>query len=150
MKTKKEFHIHRLTDWRDFWKFLVEVQKRIMSARKITREFKIVFEYIKNNTSNKQRSYYFGVIIPMIKEKINSYGNNMDEEDVHLFLKDELKFYTMPAVEIKGRKTAVRKKYKTISFKGDMRETYEYFERIRSWALNILEVDIPEPKTERK
>src|SRR4051812_17833035 len=51
---------------------------------------KITIEERKKTRSQSQNAYYWGCVIPPIVNMFNEQGNNVDAEQVHEFLKDEV------------------------------------------------------------
>lgn len=150
MNYKKQFFIYNLNHLKKFHDFFVKVQQNILKNKKITKSFKITFELIKKEPSNKMRAYYWGVIVKMVKERLIDLGNIVDEEDAHKILKEETKFYTKKIIEGKNNTNILSegkmfKKYKTISFEGEIAETLDYFEKCRIWSADILGIQIPTP-----
>lgn len=91
---------------------------------------KITIEERKNKRSLSQNAFYWGVMIPLIVSMFNEYGNNVNSEGVHEFLKSEVgkleSIIVMPNGEVKcirGSSAAL----KTAGFE-------EYLTKIRAWA----------------
>lgn len=101
----------------------------------------ITIEERKRNRSLSQNAYMWGVVIPPIVTAFNEYGNNVDSEQVHEFLKDEVgkltKMVVLPDGEVK-RISGSTAELKTMEFE-------DYLERVRAWAAEVLGIQIPMP-----
>lgn len=89
--------------------------------------------------SNPQNAYYWGVIIPMVQEAMNSFGNDFDAEEVHEFLKKEFNWEEKNVGEgyfIKVPRSTTR--LTTVEFS-------IYKERIQEFASSVLGIYIPDP-----
>ena len=102
---------------------------------------KVTIEEVKRKRSTNQNAFYWAVFIPLIVNKFNEYGNNVDSEQVHEFLKDEVGKLSgnifLPNGEMK-RISGSSAELQTGKFE-------DYLEKIRVWALDILEISLPMP-----
>lgn len=91
---------------------------------------KITIEEKKKTRSLSQNSYYWGYVIPPIVNMFNEHGNNVDAEQVHEFLKDEVgklsQMVTLPDGELK-KVSGSSALLKTMEFE-------EYLLKVRMWA----------------
>lgn len=91
---------------------------------------KITIEEKKKNRSLSQNAFYWGVVIPAIVNMFNEYGNNVDAEQVHEFLKAEVGKLNQKVILPDGE-------IKTISGSSAILQTLEfeeYLTKIRAWA----------------
>lgn len=94
----------------------------------------------KKRRSLKQNAYYFGVIVPLCGEFMRGYGNRMDDDEVHEWLKEHVgkltKYVTSPS--------GVRTKIVRSSRELDTGEWEDYMQDIRAWAADF-DLHIPLP-----
>ena len=91
---------------------------------------KIVISELKKKRSNPQNRYYWGFVIPPITELLRDFGNDVDADETHEFLKEHVG--KLVAVVLDGN--GVRHKIVQSSAKQDTAKFEEYLERIRAWA----------------
>jgi len=89
---------------------------------------KITIEESKKTRSPGQNRYYWGIIIPMVKDMFTEYGNVVDSEDVHSFLKLEVGKLT------KTIKTPEKAYTVTSSRNLNTKQFEDYLEAIRAWG----------------
>lgn len=93
--------------------------------------------------SERQNAYYFGVVIPAIKELFEAAGTSLTPEDVHCFLKEHvagmMKVILLPDG---GRRAIVESSTKLTTVQWE-----EYMDKIRAWAAQ-WGVVIPLPSEE--
>lgn len=89
--------------------------------------------------SLNQNSYYWGVVIPICRGILVEYGNDVDDEEVHSFLKEHVGKLTGSVVDAKGRR-AITKSSASLS----TAEFEQYIMRVTVWAAteNVI---IPSP-----
>lgn len=91
---------------------------------------KITIEERKKTRSSSQNAYYWAVCIPPIVNMFNEHGNNVDAEQVHEFLKDEVGKLSQTVVLPDGETkkiTGSSALLKTMEFE-------EYLLKVRIWA----------------
>lgn len=103
---------------------------------------KITIEESKVRRSLRQNAYYWGVVIPCIINEINSYGNDFNAEEMHIFIKNNIikdmrETVVMPDGTIYEKIRSTRKLTKV--------EFSDYIEKLKKWALDTLKIDIPDP-----
>jgi hypothetical protein len=90
--------------------------------------------------SDKQNAYYWGVVIPAIKDLFEVVGTSLTPEDVHCFLKEHvagmMKVILLPDG---GRRVIVESSAKLTTV-----EWENYMEKVRAWAAQ-WDLVIPEP-----
>jgi hypothetical protein len=93
----------------------------------------------RKHRSNPQNGYYWGVIVPMVMDAINSYGNEFDKDETHEFLKSK---FNLVEVEVKdGGYLLVPRSTGEL----DTAEFSSYCEQIRQFSSMVLGVYIPAP-----
>lgn len=90
--------------------------------------------------SSPQNRYYWGCIVPIIKEALLQSGNIFNDEHVHdllkfKFLKEDLPFGTDGEFITRIKSTA---ELTTSQF-------MDYIAQIQQWAAEFLSIDIPDP-----
>jgi len=105
--------------------------------------------------SGKQNKYYFGVVVPMIFDRLidlgyqtcdlvqrqDEFSQNLTLEDVHEFLKQQFNRSTLfseTTGDILGSVGASTKTLSAVDF-------IAYTDRIKQWAAEYLDIDIPDP-----
>jgi hypothetical protein len=136
--------INNDTEFEKTWEQLVRLKDKV-ALRGVLKPFQITIEEVKKSPSNPMRKYYWSVMVKMVRDTLKDNGLNYDEKMVHLILKEKTKFYTLDCVEING-KEIYTKNYKTVSFKGEVKETLEYFELVKQWCAENLDLVIPDPQ----
>jgi hypothetical protein len=105
------------------------------------KEIVITIEKKTKKHSDLQRGYYFGVIVPLIKEAIFiEWGDKMDSNEVHELLKSNCNFKEKVNQETSEiiRVAGSIKQHTTI-------EQEEFHEGCRRWAKEWFNIDIPLP-----
>lgn len=103
--------------------------------------------------SNPQNRYYWGVVVYMIKSRLDDLGyvhsdlegeampRKLTRNDVHNFLKEQFNRYDVVNPEtgnVIGTSSRTTKKLSTIEFS-------QYVEHIIRWAAESLDLEIPDP-----
>lgn len=103
------------------------------------RQIVLSIELRRKRRSNPQNAYYWGVVVPMVKDAINDFGNEFDTEETHEFLKAR---FNSVEVEMKDgyyfdvpRSTTG---LTTVDFMA-------YLDRIKLFGADILGIYIPDP-----
>lgn len=89
--------------------------------------------------SNQQNRYYWGAVLPIIQYGMKQVGVTMSIEQVH----DLMKFKHLQTEYV----TTDGEIINSIGSTTDLNpiEFSDYIDRIREWALEYLNIDIPEP-----
>ena len=90
--------------------------------------------------SIQQNRYYFGVVVEMIQEKVNSYGDNFSKEDIHDWLKEKFNYK-----EVVFKNTGELEKIPQSTTKLNTVEFEEYLEKVKHYAATSLDLIIPDP-----
>lgn len=102
---------------------------------------KITIEEKKKVRSLAANRYYWGYVIPPIVNMFNEHGNNVDAEQVHEFLKDEVGKLSQVVILPDGG----RKKISGSSANLETMEFQEYLLKVKVWASD-WGVYIPDPE----
>lgn len=92
--------------------------------------------------SDRQRNYYFAVIVEKVREAMNDYGSNYTKDDVHEFLKQEV---GQLFVEMINPATGEILKFPGTTMEMTTREKEDYHEQCRAWAAENLGIVIALP-----
>ncbi len=93
------------------------------------RDVCITVERKRKKRSLSQNSYYWGVVIPICRRILENYGNEVDDEETHSFLKEHVGNLTSSVVDAKGRR-AITKSSAALT----TGEFEEYILRVTVWA----------------
>ena len=93
----------------------------------------------RKSRSSKQNAYYWGVVIPIVRDAINSYGNEFSATDVHDFLK--AKFNSKEIETVPDNFIEVPQSTSVLDTGGFM----NYIETIQRFASTMLGVYVPGP-----
>jgi hypothetical protein len=118
------FDQQKLTDWRQ-----KHAGREIVLSLKVKRKMR----------SNPQNGYYWTVVVPMVTEAINSYGNEYSNDETHEFLKSR---FNNREVEM-SEGIMVSLPMSTTEL--DTIEFSHYIETIQQWASAVLGIYIPSP-----
>lgn len=99
-------------------------------ARHNSKDIAITIERKRKKRSLNQNAYYFGVVIPAIRQILEEYGNEVDDEETHSFLKEHVGKLTGSVVDSVGRRVAITKSSATLS----TAEFENYLLRVVAWA----------------
>lgn len=91
--------------------------------------------------SNAQNSYYFGVVVPAVQAMLVDFGNDVDAEETHCFLKEHVGKLVTSIRDKDGRKVAIVRSSATLTTV----EWEAYMESIKRWAAQES-VYIPDPR----
>lgn len=113
--------VKKLFDQLHDGKFLIEISKH-------------------NKRSNPQNRYYWGLVIPLVKNGIKEMGTELTSEETHEFLK--AKFNTSELVNEATGQTEYLPRSTTILTKLAFSE---YIQKIQQFAAEFLNIFIPDP-----
>jgi hypothetical protein len=80
--------------------------------------------------SLNQNQYYWAVVVPLIRAMMEEYGNELDDEETHSFLKEHVGKLTSSVVDSVGRRLAVVKSSASLS----TAEFEAYLLKVTAWA----------------
>lgn len=104
------------------------------------KDVRVTIERKRKQRSLSQNKYYWGVVIPAVRGLLLDYGNEVDDEETHSFLKEHVGKLTTSVVGKSGRRVAITKSSASLS----TAEFEEYLLRVRKFAAQEG-VQIPEP-----
>lgn len=108
-----------------------------------SQSLRVGIQDITNNRSLSQNAYYWGFVVEPIRKKLVEHGNEVDDLDVHEYLKSEVgkikKNVVFPDGEIKEFCSSKRLSKEEFS---------DYIVKIIAWA-EQWEIDIPLPEQAR-
>lgn len=100
---------------------------------------RISLEVFREKRSSKQNRYYWGVVVEMIKNRLEDLGHTLSTEEVHDFLKKEFNYKEINTGDTYFLKIPQSTKDQdTVSFN-------EYLGKIQMFAAEVLEIAIPDP-----
>jgi hypothetical protein len=101
----------------------------------------ITIEKKKKKRSNPQNSYYFGLVIPLMKQGFyNSLGEHVGTDEIHTFLKNRFLFK-----EIVNENNAEIIKMPQSTTELSTIQFEEYLDKIREFSTEFLGIQIPLP-----
>lgn len=108
-------------------------------------EYVMTIERKRRKRSLMQNSYYWGVVVPLVKEGLLDVGYRMTTEAVHEFLKGQFAI-----IEVVNERTG--EVLKSIGSTSEMTTSkmMDYFAEITQWAAEYLNVQIPQPNEQLK
>lgn len=100
----------------------------------------VKFERKGSKRTSPQNRYYWGVVIKEITLRLRDLGHTwLQDDDTHQLMK--LKFNFEQIVSEQGEVLELPKSTATLTTTQFM----EYIERVRMWAADFLEINIPDP-----
>ena len=128
-------------------KLVLPHRSQLISDIKIFKDgdYVLTIEKKSKKRSLSQNAYYWGVVVPIVKQGLNDVGYRMTTETTHDYLKTNFNIIEI-ANETNGE---------IISFIGSTTEMstsqmMDYFAKITEWAAEFLGVQIPEPNEQLK
>lgn len=109
------------------------------------RKIKITIALYKKSRSNNQNAFYWGCVVPLIKNMFTEAGNNVTDVQVHLFLKMHVGGLTKKVVLPDGEVISVV----DTSTKLTTTEWEIYITKIRAWS-SEFDLIIPFPNEEKE
>lgn len=128
----------RVTDQGKLKIFNKEVLTRWLADNK-EKSVQIDFEVRKQKRSNPQNSYYWSVVVQMMKAAMNEYGNDFSTEETHEFLKAQFNYKEVELLE--GHYVNVPRSTTKLDTSGFQ----EYVLKIQQFASEMLGIYIPDP-----
>lgn len=105
----------------------------------VGKEVSLIFKEHRRNRSNLQNGYYWKVVVPMVQQAMNEYGNDFDMDETHDFLKKEFNYVEKEVREgyyLKVPRSTTR--LNTVEFN-------DYKEKIQQFGSQVLGIYIPDP-----
>jgi len=103
-------------------------------------DYVVTVENRKKTRSIEQNRYYWGVVVPLVKEGLNDIGYKLTTEAVHEFLKGQFN-----VKEIVNEKSGEILKAVGSTTELTTSGMMEYFAQIQQWATEYLNIYIPDP-----
>ena len=100
----------------------------------------ITIERKRKKRSLNQNHFYWGVVIPHVRYILESYGNEVDDDETHSFLKQHVGKLRTSVIGGKGNRLDVLKSSAQLT----TAEFEEYILKVRAWSATEG-VQIPEP-----
>ena len=128
-----KLHIYRSKD------FVKEIQ--VFDGKKV----EITVRKKRTHRSLMQNAYYWGVIVPLVQQGLNDVGYKVGKDQTHEYLKG-----TFHIVELVNEETGEILKSVGTTTNMTTTEMMEYFEEIKQWATEYLNIYIPDPNEQIK
>lgn len=103
------------------------------------KEFLFTLEKKRSKRSNQQNKYYWGVVVPLVKQGLIDLGYNVDTESTHDFIKSEFNYK-----EIVNENTGEVKKIPNTTTQLNKSEFSEMIERIKIFSAEWFGIYIPD------
>jgi hypothetical protein len=100
----------------------------------------IIIEKTKRKRSGPQNAFYWGCVLPYITWGIIELGNEWTDEDSHILMRSK---FLQKAILINDDGEFVTKTKSTTEL--DTVQWEEYITKIRAWASEMLNIEIPLP-----
>lgn len=100
----------------------------------------LTIEVKKKKRSTEQNAYYWGVVVPLVRDGLNDLGNEFSLEQTHEFLKKEFNYK-----EIVNHNTGEIKTIPESTTDLSTFEFNEYKEKIQRFAVEFLGIQVPDP-----
>ena len=108
-------------------------------------DYVMTIERKRRKRSLMQNAYYWGVVVPLVKEGLLDVGYRMTMEDTHEFLKGRFNI-----VEKVNEKTGEILKSVGSTSQMSTSQMMDYFAEITQWAVEYLGIQIPQPNEQLK
>ena len=108
-------------------------------------EYILTVERKKKKRSLMQNGYYWGVVVPIVKQGLNDAGYRLTTEAVHEYLKSQFSI-----VEVVNERSGEILKSIGSTTEMSTSQMMEYFAKISQWAVEYLNTHIPEPNEQLK
>lgn len=109
------------------------------------KELEIKITKKKKRRSNPQNSYYWAVVVPVVKEGLIDAGFQRDVFSNTNAVHELLKSMFCPKVEVVNKETGEVLELPPTTTNLTTTNMMEYFEDIRQWGAEYLGINIPEP-----
>lgn len=103
----------------------------------------VVVNKRKKKRSNPQNAYYWGVVVPLVREGLNGVGYDVSVDETHDFIKHKFALRSLvnkdtgEVLETTGSTTEM-----------DTFDFSKFIEKIQIWSAEYLGVEIPSPNEE--
>lgn len=113
-------------------------------AKNAGKDFTIKLERKKKSRSSMQNAYYWGVVLPTVRDRLAELGNEFSLQDTHEALKAKFNL-----VEIKNN-DEVSDEFVQSTSKLSTTEFMDYIDKVQRWANQFLGIIIPQPNEQIK
>ena len=122
------------------------VRKAIAEAirRMEGKSLRVTLAEAKKRRSTRQNAYMWAVPIRMITDAFRDAGNVVDEDEVHEYLKAEIGKLRRKVVTQEGEVIDMPASTKHLTTS----QMEDYLEKVRAWAAEVLDLQIPLPNEE--
>jgi septal ring factor EnvC (AmiA/AmiB activator) len=103
------------------------------------KEFTFTLEKKRSKRSNEQNRYYWGVVVPLVKQGLTELGYIVNIESTHDFIKSEFNYK-----EIVNQNTGEIKKLPNSTTQLTKTEFSDMIERVKQWASEWCGIYIPD------
>ena len=103
------------------------------------KEFTFTLEKKRNKRSNEQNRYYWGVVVPLVKQGLTELGYLVSIESTHDFIKSEFNYK-----EIVNKDTGEVKRLPNTTTQLSKTEFSDMIERIKQWSAEWCGIYIPD------
>lgn len=100
----------------------------------------LTFEIKRKKRSNPQNAFWWGVVIPMVKNGIEEHGTKLTAEQTHDLLKQKFLAYQIP-IDQDGNTETIFKNTSGL----DTFEFNQLIEQTQRWSAEWLGIIIPDP-----
>ncbi len=126
------------------WKNIVHNFQMVLAETK--KDVEIELKEIKKSPSQSQRAYYFGAILPLVRNAAANQGMHYSsvealDNDIREIMRDEYSLYIECKNLITGK--IENKAISLSNIKGDKELTKRYIESVVFWAGEFFGVEIP-------
>lgn len=110
-------------------------------------DYTLTIERKNKKRTNPQNAYYWGVVVPIIRDLLVSFGNEwIDNDYSHEYLKEMFLEKSMIFLPINGELDKAAE-ISLSTTKLTTEEFSQYIEKIKHWSAEEFGIDIPDPET---
>ena len=109
------------------------------------KKLKITIQEVRARRSILQNRYYFGIVIDLICKELRNQGHDVDKKTTHEWLLSKFNYKEL-VNESTGEIEKIPQRSKELS----KDEFFEYVEKCRRFAAELLSINIPDPGEQLK
>jgi len=128
-------------NWKVIWQFFKDY---IAELKKNNKDFYIHVKTHKTSPTIRQRAYYYGVVLPTIKQAMEEQGNIINADKLDYDLREVIGFTEINYNSIDKTYSTRVKSLSDIS--GSKGETVDYLTKLIIWAEEFFNIEIPRPQ----
>jgi hypothetical protein len=126
------------------WKNIIHNFQMVLAETK--KDVEIELKETKKSPSQSQRAYYFGAILPLVRNAAANQGMHYSsvealDKDIRQIMRDEYSLYIETKNQINGK--LENKAISLSDIAGDRELTRKYIETVVMWAGEFFGVEIP-------